>query len=47
MITTEEYMDDLKFLGELAIKFGLDEEIDYIFDAYRQAEKDLKKAPWN
>jgi len=47
MITTEEYMDDLKFLGEIAIKHGLVEEIDHIFDAYRQAEKELKKAPWN
>ncbi|MBA8858903.1 hypothetical protein FHW19_000575 [Ochrobactrum anthropi] len=39
-------MNDLRFLGELAMKHGLDEEIDYIFDAYRRAEKELKKAPW-
>ncbi len=32
-------MNDLRFLGELAMKYGLDEELDYIFDAYKQAEK--------
>lgn len=39
-------MNDLRFLGELAMKYGLDEELDYIFDAYKQAEKELKKTPW-
>lgn len=40
-------MNDIKFLGELAIQHGLDDEIEYIFDAYKQAERDLKKTPWN
>lgn len=46
MLTTEEYMNDLRFLGELAIQHGLNEEIEHIFEAYRKAEKELKKAPW-
>ncbi|MBJ6134641.1 hypothetical protein JAU75_17505 [Ochrobactrum sp. Q0168] len=46
MITNEEYMDDLKYLGEIALKFGMDAEFDEIVSAYERAKKKAKITPW-
>ena len=46
MITTQDYMDDLRYLGELAEKFGMDEELEEIINAFEKARKELKRTPW-
>ena len=46
MITTEEYMDDLKFLGELTLELEMDAEFEEIVIAYEKAKKQIKRTPW-